>query len=273
MASNAMDLDPTDLKGLLLEEIEANRSRANWGGQGVVIRFNQFSLTPKMKSETNEQGFIHGCHTCDSHLEIDSDQPWVGDHFPPSELRKHARGALDAVFGGSLCSSKTQVLRPQCNDCSNRQAALVRRLNTMTANAIVEWLTKDTGECFDVLCLIRGVDEPKIGKNCIQASGPTVTAEQGKWIQLLGIRDGCHSDPSHTVPATIYHADHTWPQEFCTNYMESILKAMGLLKYKPAQQELRPQCPRCSGGQGGKLSQISKVAKVYAKQNGIVSYK
>lgn len=273
MADSNVDMLGGALKALLLEEIEANKSRLGWGGKGVPIRFNQFSLTPKMKSDTNEQGLVHGCHTCPSHVEIDADQPWVGDHFPPTELKKHARAALDHVFGGNLCSSKTQVLRPQCNDCSNRQAGLVRRLNTMTGSEIVTWLTKDQEECFDVLGLIRGVDEPKVGTNCIQATGPTVTPEQGKWIQMLGIQDGCHSDPSHKVPVTIYHADHTWPQEFCTSYMEEVLKHLGLLQHKPQQQELRPQCPRCSGNQGGKLSNISKVAKQFAKQNDIKFYK
>lgn len=213
-STSGVDLLGSSLKVLLLEEFAANKSRDDWGGKGIPIKFNQFSLTAKMKAEANEQGRSHGCHTCTSHLEIDSDQPWVGDHFPPTELRKHARAALDVVFGDKLVSAKTQVLRPQCNDCSNRQAALVRLLNTMTSSDIVKWLQGDEDELFNVLSLIQGVEPPVIGKNCIQASGPKVTAEQGKWIQMLGISSGCHSDPTHTVPATIYHADHIWPQEF-----------------------------------------------------------
>jgi hypothetical protein len=273
--STQVVLDPlaAKLTALLLEEFQNNTSRIDWDGEGVEVSFNQFSLTSKMKAEVNEQGRLHGCHTCPSHLEIDSDQPWVGDHFPPTELKPHARKALDQLFGTNYVNVNQQVLRPQCNDCSNRQAALVRLLNTMTGTEIVDWLKKDEDELLSVLCLIQGATPPAIGKNCIQASGPKVSSIEGKLIQDLGIRDGCHSDPTHNVPATTYHADHIWPQELCTSYMDAVLKHLKLIQHKPAKQELRPQCPRCSGNQGGKLKQIATLAQDYATQNNITFYK
>lgn len=275
MASSvsAADLLAKKLYDLLVEEIKNNTSRGDWKGKGVVISFNQFSLTSKMKSDCNEQGTAFGCHTCPSHVEIDKDQPWVGDHFPPTELKDYARAALDKLFGTKLLvSTKKQILRPQCNDCSNQQAALVRKLNNMTASEIMKWLEKDEAELQWVLCLIQGVEPPNNG-NCIMASGAKVSDSEGKAIQLLGVRDGCHSDPTHKYPVTKYHADHTWPQEFCTNYMDQVMEKLGLIKYKPKQQELRPQCPRCSGNQGGKLSQISKLALAFAEANNITFYK
>lgn len=261
------------LYDLLVEEIKSNQSRGDWKGKGVVVSFNQFSLTPKMKSDCNEQGTVHGCHTCDSHVEVDKDQPWVGDHFPPTELKAHACKALAELFGSKLLVSQKQILRPQCNDCSNQQAALVRKLNNMTTSEIMNWLGKDEGELFWTLCLIQGAEPPSVGKNCIFSSGPKVSETEGKQIQILGIRDGCHSDPTHKYPVTKYHADHTWPQEFCTSYMDDVFKALKLIQHKPKQQELRPQCPRCSGNQGGKLSQISKLALAFAEVNGITFYK
>jgi hypothetical protein len=121
--------------------------------------------------------------------------------------------------------------------------------------------------------LIHGVEPPVVGFDAIRSSGPKVSTPEGFQIQQLGMRNGCHSDPSHLYPADKYHADHIWPQELCTSYMEAVLNHLNLLQHKPTQQELRPQCPRCSGNQGGKLKQIADYAQQYAAQNNIVFYK
>jgi hypothetical protein len=262
-----------ELKRLLEDEIASNQSHPAWSGSGVAVRFNQFSLTAKMKADVNEIGVLHGCHTCNTRLEIDRDQPWIGDHFPPTELRKHARAALQELSGDDLFTSGRQVLFPQCHVCSSQQAALVRKLNTMTGSEIVKWLKSDEDELFEVLNLTLGWMKVKKGRTCIAATGPVVTAVEGQRIQIIGVKLGCHSNPDHEVAALVYHADHTWPQEFCTSYMEAVMKHLGLGHLIPTQQELRPQCPRCSGNQGGKLSQISKKALAFAKAHSITFYK
>ncbi|WP_263381536.1 hypothetical protein [Granulicella arctica] len=264
------------LRQLLLEEFQSNTSKPAWvaaGGTGIAIRWNQFSLTPQMKAATNEIGQRLGCHTCNTRLEIDADQPWVGDHFPPTELNISARAALDVAFEGKDVNAKTYMLRPQCNSCSYQQAATVRRLNSMTSTEIVKWLNSDANMKLEVFMLINGVSEGKVGVDAIQSSGPKVTSTEGYRIQQLGIANGCHSDPSHRFPANTYHADHIWPQELCTSYMEQVLLHLNLLNHRPAQQELRPQCPRCSGNQGGKLKQIADYAQQYATQHNITFYK
>jgi hypothetical protein len=263
----------TELRVLLLAEIEDNTTKPDWKGHGVTIRWNQFSLTPQMKAAVNAIGQEHGCHTCLTRLEIDRDQPWVGDHFPPTELTLHARAALAELLGDPLFMSNTQLLFPQCQECSSRQAALVRLLNTMTTSKIMEWLKGSEEALLDVQMLTSGVSAVRKGHTCIGATGPRVSGLEGVRIQGIGSVHGCHSDPSHTSPCSIYHADHTWPQEFCTNYMEEVMKFLKIDDRRPAQQELRPQCPRCSGNQGGKLSNISKKALAFAQANNITFYK
>jgi hypothetical protein len=262
-----------ELKKLLEDEINSNQSHPAWGGTGVVVEFNNFSLTPKMKADVNEIGVVHGCHTCNTHVEIDADQPWIGDHFPPTELKKHARAALGKLSGDDAFTSGKQVLFPQCHACSSQQSALVRKLNTMTEGEIVRWLEADRNELLYVLNLTSGVTRAQKGQTCIPASGRIVTAVEGQRIQAIGERIGCHSDPTHDYAVLAYHADHTWPQEFCTSYMGKVMEFLGLAGRKPPRQELRPQCPRCSGNQGGKMSLISKKATAFAAANNITFYK
>src|SRR5450432_1138344 len=186
-----------ELKALLVEEIKANTSRADWKGHGVPVKFTQFSLTAKMRADVNAIGQEFGCHTCPARLEIDRDQPWVGDHFPPTELALHARKALAELLDDKLFLGSTQLLFPQCQECSNRQAGIVRRLNLMTYAAIVEWLKGDDDELIDVQMLTSGVSAVKKGRTCITSTGPKVTSNEGIRIQTIGSTLGCHSDPSH----------------------------------------------------------------------------
>jgi hypothetical protein len=261
-----------ELKKLLEDEIASNESHPLWGGRGIVVRFNQFSLTPKMKADVNEIGRQYGCHTCNTRLENDRDQPWIGDHFPPTELKGHARKALAELSGDTSFTGSSQVLFPQCHACSGQQSALVRKLNTMNYSDILRWLRADENELSDALHLTSGWTRMQKGQTCIPASGPIVSAVEGQRIQIIGAEKGCHSHPDHDVAALVYHADHTWPQEFCTSYMDAVMKRLNIGN-RPAQQELRPQCSRCSGNQGGKLSQIAKKALAYATDNGITFYK
>jgi hypothetical protein len=229
-----------------------------------------------MKADVNEIGRQHGCHTCNTRLEIDRDQPWIGDHFPPTELKGHARKALAELSGDTSFTGNTQLLFPQCHACSGQQSALVRKLNTMNYSDILKWLKADQNELSDVLHLTSGWTQIQKGQTCIPASGKIVSAcvcIRGPENSDHRGRKGLPQSPGHDVAALVYHADHTWPQEFCTAYMDEVMKRLNLSHIKPARQELRPQCPRCSGNQGGKMSQIAKKALAYAADNGITFYK
>ncbi|HEX7360054.1 MAG TPA: hypothetical protein VF283_06160 [Bryobacteraceae bacterium] len=261
MASIAVSADAIALKNALQKEFRNNRSVATWTGTGVAIGRNQFSLTPELRFATQQIGVRHGCHTCGTILAIDRDQPWIGDHIPPTNLKASAQEHYDTP-------SKT-ILFPQCDECALKQSALVKRLNS-TRIADLEDLEEEEE------ALIRGgkttgrAGRKRNKRYCIDASGPTVTQSEGVAIQKLGTRDGCHSCGKR-VPRGVYHADHVFPQEFCTSYMETIFKVLGLAY--PTTFELRPQCPRCSGNQGGSLSSLARQAQQFAKDHQIITYK
>jgi len=80
------------------------------GGRGISAAERQ---------AVNEAGAHTGCHTCGAKVPGTKSGNWVGDHQPPS---------------GSLHTSGTQSLYPQCATCSARQGAQVRLQNQQWQN-------------------------------------------------------------------------------------------------------------------------------------------
>jgi hypothetical protein len=240
--------DKATVKRLIEEELERNASDAGWKGKGVSVGLTTFSLTADLRAQVQAIGDVHGCHTCKTRLEIDRDQPWVGDHIPPTELSVANKKSIRPEWDSGT------YLFPQCHECSYAQSAVVRSLNGGKNYADLDAKEKrliGSGKRFNL-------------NKCVPSSGPKVTPTEGQQIQVLGSKNGCHSCHGK-VPTTVYHADHTFPQEFCTNYMQDVFKDLGLTY--PTTFELRPQCPRCSGNQGGKVKQIMEVATAYAREN------
>ena len=243
------------ITSLITQELNRNKTNPGWRGHGIDVRRNQFSLTPDLREQVQEIGRQHGCHTCLTRLEIDSDQPWVGDHIPPTKLTARDK----AKIMGPSWRGKT-YLYPQCHECSHQQSAIVDALKR--GRMRFETLKRRQKE------LIGAVRTD--GADRVRSSGPKVTADEAQAIQDVGVREGCHSCGTR-YPVTTYHADHSFPQEFCTSYMEAVFKNLGL-EY-PDTFDLRPQCPRCSGHQGGKIKQIRDEAMKYATAQRLPVYK
>ncbi len=245
------------VKKLIEDELARNDSKPGWKGKGITIDLMQFSLTPDLRALVQEQGNNFGCHTCLTHLETDKNQPWVGDHIPPTQL---SWGDKKIVMGKGW--DESTYLFPQCHECSHKQSAVVRDLK----NGAKEYTDLTASQK-----KLIGSGRLRMKGKYIDSSGAKVTATEGLQIQQLGVRNGCHSC-GVIYPVLTYHSDHSFPQEFCTHYMEQVFKDLGLAY--PKSFDLRPQCPRCSGHQGGKMKQIMDVATAYATENlGIVVYK
>ena len=252
--------------------LELNQTHRGWIGKTkkirgkllrVRIRANQFKALPHHKETVNQMGRIFGCHTCLTHAHRDRNQPWIGDHIPPTELKE---GVRDWICEQKGRSKGTQVLFPQCHRCSSQQAAKVRFLNSLTTEEAKLRIQGDQN-------LYNLVVSPKTitTKNCIPATGRRVSVPEGKKIQKIGVRDGCHSCGT-LYPAPDYDADHIIPVEFCTSYMPKVLKSIGY-RLTDDDYQLRPQCKRCSSHQGGKMSAIRKLGVEYARRKGIECYK
>lgn len=233
----------------------------------LQIRRNRFKPAPHEKFYIQQLGDSFGGHTCGTFIATDPNQPWTGDHLPPTELKDTLRQDVEKHL---KIKRKAQYLAPQCTKCSSQQAALVKRLNSMSTQQARQYLNNHPDE----RNLIRSRDSHKfaIGTNCIWATGSKVTQSQGRQIQQMGEKKGCHSCGGW-YPASIYIADHIVPQEFVTTYMEQVFKALGITEIDWDNLELRPQCPRCSTRQGGNLSHITKQALDFAQSTGITVYK
>jgi hypothetical protein len=246
----------SDLKAILKKKISAqlNQTPKTWRGlKGArhKIGRRQYRIPNHIRVAVNKTGNMFGCHSCLSLISIDKNQPWIGDHIPPTNLKNSAR----QHYG---CSLRT-VLYPQCDVCASAQSALVKKLNCLTT------FPKLTAR---QLKLIRGNTHAQ----CIPSSGPKVSVGEGLQIQALGEQNGCHSCRTK-YPVSTYHSDHIIPQEFMTSYMPQVLKLLGLPEIDFDQLEVRPQCPRCSHRQGGKLNEISRLAIKFARTNNITVYK
>lgn len=250
--TNKQDKAAQVLRRKIMAEI--NQTSPKWKGPKIhKIRRNQARVPTALRNAVNMTGGQFGCHTCLSIIRHDRNQPWIGDHIPPTNLSPAAR----KHYG---CSSKT-VLYPQCDVCASAQSALVRKLNACKGNfpALTARQRK----------LILGGGLPH---KHIKATGPTVSAGEGISIQSLGVTNGCHSC-GRKYPRSTYHSDHVFPQEFVTSYMPQVFKLLKIDLPDFNNLEVRPQCPRCSGHQGGKVNRITILAKKYARDNNVVVYK
>lgn len=254
------------LKKLILDELDKNDTRPQWlraqtkqGFDPISIERSDFSLTAELRQETQGQGKTLGCHTCPARLEIDPDQPWTADHTPPTRLRLE----LKRVVMASVAHWDGHTyLFPQCDRCRIEQGPLVEALNSgqKTFNALSLREKRLFGHGIKI--------KPNV--NCIRSYSDVVPPPAGRRIQEFGIENGCHSCGSD-FPASVYIADHIFPQEFCTHYMQMVFELLGI-EY-PTEFELRPQCPRCSGDQGGSIRYIAERVQDYARLIGIPVYK
>lgn len=239
----------------------------DWKGKGVAVTLMQMVASDSQREAVNDIGKLHGCHSCLTPVATDKNQPWIGDHQPPTELSAKARKALGLaeapVYDGSV------KLRPQCDVCSVSQAATVKRINAEVAGGKEPNLNA-LGK------RLLGVAKPKHDE-CINASSAKVSPAEGDSIQRLGEVHGCHSCGTY-CPKDAYHADHCPPYCYTRSHVIKILKyaqknVKSLDKLEiPTEFELRPQCPRCSHEQGGKLREVAGWAKRLAEALGITVY-
>jgi hypothetical protein len=264
------------VKKMLEHEVASSSTSPKWkgGDRGVevdenVYRFDKSTIEyryPDITTTINDElGKPYGCHTCNWKVEKDRDQPWVGDHIPPTELCPLAREIL-------ACATTTYLF-PQCGDCAEKQSALVRKLNNMT-RAELNAFENDLDESSPEYRLINGgkapiEDDEDDDWNCVASTGSRVKPHQGLSIQGLGTRQYCHSCGSK-YPVSRYIADHVFPKAFVTSGMKSLFLQLEIPW--PTKFVLRPQCKRCSTNQGGHVGSIVTAAREYAKTLGIVIY-
>lgn len=216
------------LRVLQRVDLHGEYSNTNQTGYAIRIPPGEFYAVEQHREEIQILGFRNKCHTCAADILTDADQPWIGDHIPPTEW--HAAG------------NGPRVLYPQCDRCANEQAVLVRALNAgqaITPNGHQQkLLTGGDGES-------------------IPASGPRVSAEEGRQIQALGIANGCHSCGSH-VSCHTYIADHEPAVLLYSPTFLSFAEEMGLPQIDTDRIYLVPQCRRCSTNQGGTLANLRR---------------
>ncbi len=247
-------------KQLRSDILEFFYTHPEWPGAGtddgeVFIKSTQFVALPEHRKAIQFSGEKYGCHTCLTKISADGNQPWTGDHNPPTKLNDSKKTDLFEDWDG-----KTNLMA-QCDECSSMQAALVKKLNVQEDP--VKYL--DTLSKTEQNLILGGRDAT------IAASGKKVTAPEGLDIQKEGIAKGCHSCGSK-LPSHIYHADHLPPGEMLTFYMPQVGKALFLFDEVQGYLDnprLRPQCKRCSGKQGGDLKSVADRAKWYARSKGI----
>lgn len=216
-------------------------------------------LTPTdaYRERIQTQGKANGCHSCGKKAATDKDQPWVGDHVPSTGLSSALQD--DIRKKKAIADGKTHLF-PHCHPCSHAQAQVVRTHGAAAKLSAVPSTDRK---------YLVGTKAPTAA-NCIDATGETVTASQGDEIQRLGVANGCHCCGTR-YPAPDYHADHVFPREFCTSYMEQLFKALGLAY--PSTFYLMPQCVKCSSNQGGTLTHLAKRAQRLARDLRIAVYK
>lgn len=247
-----------------VEDVQAvSPTHRRWKGYGVAATRMQMVATESQREEVNGIGALHGCHSCLTMVDTDKNQPWIGDHQPPTELSARARTALGLpgeVYDGTV------KLRPQCDVCSVSQAGTVKRINTEVAGGAAPNLNALGNR-------LLGVTAP-LHRRCIDASSARVSAPEGLAIQRLGEAHGCHSCKS-LYPKDAYHADHCPAVCYTFSHVVAILQhardnVTGCRKIAVGQNfELRPQCPRCSHEQGGKMNELHKRSTRLAKRLGI----
>jgi len=250
--SSTVNIDTSSLISLIKTEL--SESHPQWqGGKGVVLdmKSEYVNVSKDHKVEVNALGAKYGCHTCNTILASDKDQPWVGDHIPPTNLSSSV--LTDLGF-----KSSTRFLYPHCDKCCELQSALVNALNsgkksasTLTSaerNLVTTGLATYTG---------------------VASSGSSVSQSEGLQVQALGDTHGCHSCGKKAAKEK-YHADHCPPKEFYTSYMPQVMKTLGFNEI--TEFRAKPQCPKCSNAQGGYMNKVTAMAKEYARSIGIKVY-
>src|SRR5450631_3437969 len=53
----------------------------------VFIKTTQFKALPAQRELIQVSGEAYGCHTCLTKISADRNQPWTGDHNPPTNLK------------------------------------------------------------------------------------------------------------------------------------------------------------------------------------------
>lgn len=235
------------LRDKILDEIDA--TTPGWGGTGVQIDRYENPVSVDHKRDVQAQGAKYGCHTCPSGatpLALDTDQAWIGDHIPPTNLENRVRQALGV--GNSLT-----VLYPQCDSCAEDQSTLVRRLNLLQGQALTQAIALLSAK--ERRLLTGG--QPTV-THAIASTGPRVNQGQGGLIQDLGTKHGCHScDSVNFHPKSKFHADHCPPVLLHQPTAQAIMDELGIAR--PSRYEAKPQCPRCSNAQGGALSRVKRL--------------
>ena len=111
----------------IMRELERSGSHRRWTGAAdtdlqpdLNLDFRAYRLAASSAAKEAVQviGQTHGCHTCLTKLANDTDQPWIGDHCPPTELDPFVRRLL------GIDDYADTHLFPQCHDCSQQQSAV-----------------------------------------------------------------------------------------------------------------------------------------------------
>ena len=233
----------------------------------ITAKFNEFKASGDHRKEINDIGEHSGCHSCGSDIRTDTNQPWIGDHQPPTGLTPAARAVLKLPLEPKYNGDVT--LLPQCDICASIQSALVTQVNNKVA------AKEDLPSLSSHQSLLLGVTQTSTRySGVIYATSDKVNSTQGNLIQAEGVANGCHScgerRPKHT-----YHADHFPPVCYTYSHITTILmyakqnigSMAGITIYDSFQY--RPQCPRCSHAQGGNTSAILNLAREIAIEMGI----
>ncbi|WP_431282460.1 hypothetical protein ACQW02_24120 [Humitalea sp. 24SJ18S-53] len=258
------------IKDLIEAEFASSSSDAAWTGvddeQTYAVltgdwQTYRFDAGFAVKTAVQVIGLAHGCHTCLTHAETDRDQPWTGDHCPPTQLPKLARDCLET-------RDKTYLF-PQCKRCSDQQAPLVAQISNMANKDIPDFIDDLTGTQKSLLTGTKSPHTIGIRKNCVAATGPFVSPVQGLDIQTIGgnvRRGGCHTCGTE-YPCPYYIADHVVPKFLVSEGFRQLFLALDI---ELPDLLFRPQCQRCSNGQGGAVSRLAVRARAYGQTLGIV---
>lgn len=249
-------VDEDALKETLLEELE--QTDPDWGGTAVEIGRYEDPVNSSLKELVQAEGADHGCHTCLEIVSLDTDQPWIGDHIPPTQLSSASLRAL----GYATPPKPARRLYAQCDRCAEKQSILVKRLNILAGKALEKEIATLSPK---QMAMLKG----GVGHKNVPSHGPRVSEAEGKHVQSIGVRDGCHCC-GRPYPKRKYHADHCPPVLLHMPSAQKIMQAVGIPA--PTAYYAKPQCPRCSHGQGGALSSLKVTLSKMADELGMPNY-
>jgi len=244
-----------------------------WTGKSVEVDRGDnnpeaYAASAQTREAVNSIGAAHGCHQCLTHVEVDENQTWIGDHIPPTAL--DGTNAEKAVV--KTCGLPERRLLPQCQGCMRKQPAVVAQVKSMSQAEMVEWL-KRNAKTVDGRMIFGGWGTKTSGKDqtWVETSGAEVTATQSAKIQPIGKMLGCHSCGQTRYPASSYIADHVFPAELGKTWAEKAFALIGVAY--PRNIGFRPHCPLCSSKQGGaRWDGIIDAVAAYAAENNVVDY-